>query len=110
MRLSEFINEGKNGPHSGKEVEMMISGTKPAALVSPKQKLLLDPYIKSGQLVAMQKYNNPSWIIAQKDEAWRLEKISDLLKKRRRLGRIWFWSMAYAENRISCNFGKIIRV
>jgi hypothetical protein len=76
------ITEGKLGPHAGKEVEMMIAGTKPAALISPKEKLLLNPYIKSGNLVSMQQYKNVGWIVAQKNEAWRLEKIYNLLKKK----------------------------
>jgi hypothetical protein len=31
--------------------------------------------------VAQQEFNSPSWIVTQKDEAWRIEKIYALLKK-----------------------------
>jgi hypothetical protein len=42
---------GKFGPHAGKEVGMMIAGTKPAALLTKKQMAILEPYVPSLSLI-----------------------------------------------------------
>ena len=84
MKAREFISEGQNGPHSGKEVEMMMAGTKPAALLSNKEKERLNSYIKTGKMYAILKPDKLSWIVVQKDEAWRLDKIWELLKQNER--------------------------
>jgi len=82
MRAFEFLAE-KLGPHAGKEVELLITGAKPAALLTYRQLPELLPYLKSGQLVAIQEYNHPKlWIVGQKNERNRVFRIYFLLKKK----------------------------
>lgn len=79
MRAKEFIAE-RLGPHSGKEVEMLIAGTKPAGLLTPKEYEKLLPYIKSGQLVSLKDPGSAGWIVAQKGNEKSMHQIYDLIK------------------------------
>lgn len=80
MRANEFINEGKNGPHSGREIQMLLNGTKPAALLSPTQMLELKPYIKSHKFTMIPQAYTKCWIVGQKGEENRIQRIYNLLK------------------------------
>jgi len=81
MKISEFINEaGTNGPHSYKEVEMLLNGTKPAAILTPKEMNKLRPYLLKGEFFFRKKPDGIDYIVGQKGEVLRVNRIYQLLK------------------------------
>ncbi len=52
-RLRHILQEsdGLIGPHEGKELELMLGGTKPAAMISDDELKKFQPHIKSGKFV-----------------------------------------------------------
>ena len=52
-RLRHILQEsdGLIGPHEGKELGLMIQGTKPAAMISDDELKKFQPHIKSGKFV-----------------------------------------------------------
>ncbi len=80
MKINEIITE-RIGPHNMREVELLLAGEKPMAIIhdkSDKKRLL--PAIRTGKLVKM---NAPrlGWIVARKDHAQYLQTMYDRLNK-----------------------------
>lgn len=80
MKIFEVI-----GPHQNKELELMLNGTKPAALISSNKELInFKPYIKNKQLSLAEKipYRDTkmySYVITLPGEEWRGKEIHDTL-------------------------------
>lgn len=81
----EMKSGNLTGPHSGKEVDLLITGKKPVAIINlPEDLSRLIPYIRHGKLVAKKlKYDNYSYlwsvVVAQPKEKWRIDKIIHLV-------------------------------
>ena len=75
MRAKEFINEGTIGPHEDKELELMIAGTKPAAIIGSESLADFKPYIKDKTLVLATKFKGGGgatvYIVTLPNEQWR---------------------------------------
>lgn len=80
MKIFEVI-----GPHENKELQLMLNGTKPAALISSNKELInFKPYIKNKQLSLAEKIpyrdtNMYSYVITLPGEEWRGKEIHDTL-------------------------------
>ena len=98
MNKKRFIPERKpNGPHEGRELELMLTGNKPLALffdtipecgVIPEQEFA--PYVKSGKVVISERIFNSSEeaipsvrvvFYAPPEEIWRIDQALGLMEK-----------------------------
>ena len=87
MRANEFIVE-RLGPHNYREADMLIAGTKPAAIsLRAEDMKKLAPYIKSGQLIARREFsiqgwsnNIGGWIVGQANNQAGVDALYELLK------------------------------
>ena len=77
------------GPHNDKEADMLITGTKPAGLIStPMDKRRLIPYIRARKLIVRREpgYENRHkmgcWIVGQANNKVGVDAIYELLKKK----------------------------
>lgn len=66
------------GPHQNKEISLLLTGGKPAALVNSSRWDVLRPHVESGELV-YEKDNFGDLIVARADQAWRIPRIKKLL-------------------------------
>ena len=90
MKISEFLVEDEAkliGPHEGQEVQLLLSGEKPLALLGPKEFAKCKPYIKSGKLVSAGRVNgyarSSMYLVTVPGQEWRgrqFKKAYDLLK------------------------------
>lgn len=75
------------GPHVGRELELMLCGTKPAALVLPYYDKFL-PYVTEGRFVArfIVPCHSVEYAVAQPHEAWRIDEIEAIFAQVRASG------------------------
>ncbi len=75
MRANEFVTESKIGPHEGNELNLMLAGTKPAALVGSEDIGSFKPYIKDKSLVLATKFKGGGgatvYAVTLPGEEWR---------------------------------------
>lgn len=71
--------ESWRGPHQGRELELMLKGTKPAAIIEQHRfSKLFGPYVKAGKFIAKQT-SFGDYVVTAPEEEWRLDKILGLL-------------------------------
>ena len=103
------------GPHEGKELDMLLAGVKPAALINNWELKEYQPYIDDGTFIMRpidygwkQYMKSPEYIIALKGQEYRLNKLwSELMKKTRdhaKLGLLLGYDREHI--RIFCHFLK----
>jgi hypothetical protein len=78
---SVMDREEWRGPHEGKELDMMLDNTKPAALITSISWPLFKPYIRQGRFISrpMQGRMKGFYLVAQPNEKWRLNKIEQIM-------------------------------
>lgn len=75
-------NEPWRGPHTGSELELMLRNKKPVASIGTNkeyEKFL--PYIKRKRFI-LKKDITGGWLVAQPNEAWRIDKIINLFNSK----------------------------
>jgi hypothetical protein len=66
------------GPHSGAEIDLLLRGVKPAAIINTDEgKRKIQPYIDSGQFISAID-DSGDLIVVKKDEPYRLKKLLQL--------------------------------
>jgi hypothetical protein len=80
VRIKEFVFE-RIGPHTFKEVDLLLSGKKPAAIIHDEDDMKhLNAAILSGRLIKM-RAPLIGWIVAQKKYEHYLQNMYDRLNK-----------------------------
>lgn len=91
MKIKEILHE-TIGPHEGKELELMLAGKKPAALIGSQSELKkFKPYVKNGQFKLAAKdskgfANSPIYLVTLPSEEWRGTQFLRIVQKQRELG------------------------
>lgn len=74
MKISELLQEAI-GPHEDKELELMLAGTKPAAIIGSEQLPSFKPYIKDKTLILATKFKGGGgatvYVVTLPNEQWR---------------------------------------
>jgi hypothetical protein len=87
MRIGEILVEGKIGPHEDNELELMLSGKKPAAIIGSEKLPIFKPYIKDKSLVLANKFKGGGgatvYIVTLPNETWRGKQIENQFMKQR---------------------------
>ena len=79
------------GPHQGRELELMLTGSKPAALFSFFSECVpFDPHLRAGRFIATMITDcyHQSIVITQPRELYRARAIDRIYKRVRRTGRM----------------------
>lgn len=88
MKASEFIFEGKIGPHEDNELELMLTGKKPAAIIGAEKLAIVKPYIKDKTLVLANKFKGGGgatvYVITLPNEIWRGKQIEKQFMKQQK--------------------------
>ena len=83
MRIAEIFSpsEPYRAPHHGRELELMLAGTKPAALIdaSPGFKEKADKLIQQGRIKLIAKDQEGDYVVTLPGEEWRGEEILKLI-------------------------------
>lgn len=79
MKIEEILLENQIGPHEGNELELMLAGKKPAALVGTEKLSTFKPYIKDKKLVLANKFKGGGgstvYVVTLPNETWRGKQI-----------------------------------
>jgi len=87
MKIAEILIEGKIGPHEDNELELMLSGTKPAALIGSESIGSFKPYIKDKTLSLAAKFKGGGgatvYVVTLPNETWRGKQIENQFMKQK---------------------------
>lgn len=82
--LGESQLEPWRGPHQGRELELMLAGTKPVAMPDSQYMPGFEPYIKQGRFVAKRfriGRGFSRWLVAQPDKAPLMDEVIEIYRQ-----------------------------
>ena len=87
MKISELLTESTIGPHEDNELQLMLAGTKPAALVGSESLPSFKPYLKDNTLSLATKFKGGGgatvYVITLPNETWRGKQIENQFMKQK---------------------------
>jgi hypothetical protein len=87
MKIGEILIEGEIGPHEDNELELMLTGKKPAAIIGSENLSSFKPYIKDKTLVLANKFKGGGgatvYVVTLPNEIWRGKQIEKQFMKQK---------------------------
>ena len=87
MKIGDIICEANIGPHENNELKLLLSGTKPAALIGSESIGSCKPYIKDKTLSLAAKFRGGGgatvYVVTLPNETWRGKQIENQFMKQK---------------------------
>ena len=88
MKINELLIEAAIGPHEDNELQLMLDGTKPAAIIGSEQLSSFKPYIKDNTLSLAAKFKGGGgaivYVVTLPNETWRGKQIENQFMQQRK--------------------------